>query len=732
MKSLPASARSRKLRTFACSFCSMAFKRGEHLARHERSHRAERPFDCPHCDNTFGRKDILIRHTRNCLAAKAAAAATAAAAAADPALTAKQLRGRGARSNKHTTIRPVLAAASTCSSSTSTAFAAAFASFPAPATATCAAAVPSIASVPSIVIPHATNSETEDESDGESWSSFTADWSPTALCGAYSNRSESVSCFSSLSSSSSTYSSDGHSPGADWTSLINDIPAAIITSATVSSRQTPSAPPAPVAIFEDHHRTTLVSVLICLGQSDADSLLPSTSVLQSFLNAYATSFACRHPILHSTFFAFEFLHDIGPFAYSPPIDSMSQSVLLLAVFAIGAMQCSTSQVPAPTVVATAHILRGTAHRFARSLALDGNIKFMERDYLAFLQCRFLCALFDLWSGNSLLFNSLLTDLPFWHRVCVSGCRKRKLRDVSSWRNWITRQSYQRLYWACFNFLSTLDMIYAGGAVEAGVDVVPVYTLGLALPDANALWAAPSEPHWRDELAAIGTTVPTDSSSPFVVSILLHIVADYLRHLPDRRSGAQLARTIDVLTAKLAHFPRDAIPRRACDALIVTCKFMLHGVVTPPELAAAIHNRSIVSTAAFDSASVVAKSTNSAAIAVALDYLLPFIVSSQRQVASMAQVHALWSSTIFTVLWITHTRHDIASGKLSSACRTVLDRIETSVVSTTTPPEAEIIIRVANLLQSLHTWPVCEKMAVSLLQMGLDMQLTRIHSSKGPL
>lgn len=48
--------------TFECSVCSRAFKRPDHLARHERAHSNSRPFRCGLCDRGFGRRDILLRH----------------------------------------------------------------------------------------------------------------------------------------------------------------------------------------------------------------------------------------------------------------------------------------------------------------------------------------------------------------------------------------------------------------------------------------------------------------------------------------------------------------------------------------------------------------------------------------------------------------------------------------------------------------------------------------------
>ncbi|KAH7127340.1 hypothetical protein EDB81DRAFT_809061 [Dactylonectria macrodidyma] len=48
--------------TFPCRSCDSIFKRPDHRARHERSHRNLRPFRCGICSRSFGRRDILLRH----------------------------------------------------------------------------------------------------------------------------------------------------------------------------------------------------------------------------------------------------------------------------------------------------------------------------------------------------------------------------------------------------------------------------------------------------------------------------------------------------------------------------------------------------------------------------------------------------------------------------------------------------------------------------------------------
>ncbi|KAK9774958.1 hypothetical protein SCAR479_08232 [Seiridium cardinale] len=45
-----------------CPICSKQFKRSEHCARHQFSHRKERPFPCRFCGKTYARKDLVKRH----------------------------------------------------------------------------------------------------------------------------------------------------------------------------------------------------------------------------------------------------------------------------------------------------------------------------------------------------------------------------------------------------------------------------------------------------------------------------------------------------------------------------------------------------------------------------------------------------------------------------------------------------------------------------------------------
>lgn len=51
-------------RKYICSFCSKAFSRSEHRARHERSHTGMKPFECKVCRHAFVRRDLLQRHIR--------------------------------------------------------------------------------------------------------------------------------------------------------------------------------------------------------------------------------------------------------------------------------------------------------------------------------------------------------------------------------------------------------------------------------------------------------------------------------------------------------------------------------------------------------------------------------------------------------------------------------------------------------------------------------------------
>lgn len=51
-------------RKYVCTFCSKAFSRSEHRARHERSHTGLKPFECKVCRHAFVRRDLLQRHIR--------------------------------------------------------------------------------------------------------------------------------------------------------------------------------------------------------------------------------------------------------------------------------------------------------------------------------------------------------------------------------------------------------------------------------------------------------------------------------------------------------------------------------------------------------------------------------------------------------------------------------------------------------------------------------------------
>ncbi|KAL5356429.1 hypothetical protein BJX96DRAFT_171605 [Aspergillus floccosus] len=52
------------LRKFRCGVCGKAYRKLEHLTRHERTHANSKPFQCMQCDKAFGRQDVLNRHMK--------------------------------------------------------------------------------------------------------------------------------------------------------------------------------------------------------------------------------------------------------------------------------------------------------------------------------------------------------------------------------------------------------------------------------------------------------------------------------------------------------------------------------------------------------------------------------------------------------------------------------------------------------------------------------------------
>ena len=49
-------------RRHVCQICSKAFKRADHLRKHEITHTGEKPFACEHCGKAFNRKENLKTH----------------------------------------------------------------------------------------------------------------------------------------------------------------------------------------------------------------------------------------------------------------------------------------------------------------------------------------------------------------------------------------------------------------------------------------------------------------------------------------------------------------------------------------------------------------------------------------------------------------------------------------------------------------------------------------------
>ncbi|GAB1731558.1 hypothetical protein NU195Hw_g7019t2 [Hortaea werneckii] len=106
---MPTSPRRRSARTKGqvarvCSHCGRAFKRTEHLERHERTHTKERPFACA-CGVTFTRRDLLRRH-RRLVGHDQASAANRASLASEPGSLSEQISIRDAAADTGTVHDP--------------------------------------------------------------------------------------------------------------------------------------------------------------------------------------------------------------------------------------------------------------------------------------------------------------------------------------------------------------------------------------------------------------------------------------------------------------------------------------------------------------------------------------------------------------------------------------------------------------------------------------------------
>ncbi|KAK9462156.1 uncharacterized protein V1516DRAFT_673912 [Lipomyces oligophaga] len=456
-----ASARPR----FACRHCSSTFKRKEHMTRHERSHTAERPFECSFCETAFTRKDLLVRHKRTCVVANAAAAAAATANSN----VVNSIADTGTKLDSHN--------------------------------------VTNIKAENSIPLPsnvtgkqHRSNHRRRRRSNHHDFDSDlennSDDLNDDALHLAdeydITHLSQYDHLIGNTDRDSINYDSISEectesSNSLDWDSGLDES----------SQNSDPTGSPvtswfdslmASSAVFSDTTLRDLIWTLsfVCGGQNLSLSSL-STDTMNLFLSAYRKHSSATFPILHSSIYTLDYLPSAGfaPVDLQIALPAATNGIVLLFAASLGALFCSKLEF--------SRELRDAGETCLQLINThQTELQRSEEALLGVMQARLLCGVFDAWSGDRCLVERALDEQAALVRACVNGISRHSLRLTSSFKEWTLRESFHRLYWGYYTFMSNLYLSFG--------DISPLPRIGtekLPLPEADILWEEVDEKSWSE-------------------------------------------------------------------------------------------------------------------------------------------------------------------------------------------------------------------------------------------
>ncbi|KAK9451827.1 uncharacterized protein V1518DRAFT_409664 [Limtongia smithiae] len=529
----------RPKKQFICRFCHMNFKRSEHLTRHERSHTAEKPFECSFCQTPFSRKDLLLRHSRKCIAAieyqnlnpNPGSTAESPISADSNARRIKKLKTATARKNSDgLDFNKLFKSRTTSSGITDTTYEHA-----------------DHADMPEAFVP-----KFDDQAQCDSTSSFSrlilddmASSTP-ALSDASYTETDTTSSIQNLvlQDYEDTVFGTGFAPIdlQSYSSIDEWDP--LSPPALFSGKRAPDAASYSVSdhltenfdldmnnlsasvIMYDESVKNLQTIL--RGITGAEVVLPDAERLSMYVVSYKIRFDQQLPFIHSTFWRLSFLHgSIDEYNISAELQVCAQ--LLLAVASIGAAYMSDME--------DGKKLCNLCENHLETLLREKFI-FSSDQYLPLLQAKLLTCIFNAWSGEARLVERMFNSLPFLSRCCSYCLPCRTKHDLGSWSKWITRESYHRLFWGIFIFMSNLNLVY-GQSISIGL------INELPLPGSDILWSAPTSEEFDSLQPSLKTsTSPTDtiakliSDSPmdlssidytenrisnFAIIVLLHVV-----------------------------------------------------------------------------------------------------------------------------------------------------------------------------------------------------------------
>lgn len=457
--------------------------------------------------------------------------------------------------------------------------------------------------IASITIPH------DDESNGSSEPGPAPYMSPSDLMECH--RSLSVDCGRPSVSDSELMPPPFNAPPspqlsifddetvASWSTFFADERSASVQSCSLRSielnRSTQLQNRVGIAL-DDTMRKNFVSLLqpLC-NDVDFNILIPSAAALHAYVDMYILEVDSVFPIIHHSFFEYLFILDSKSSKQTlTDMNRMAtcEAVLLLAILTTGAAQLSQDTMAVELRLACDQVLVRVNEMPSLSMS----------EQLPIFQAQLLCHLFDVWRGdfgNVTLYlddtaTKLRQNISTWNKFCCEVAEFVMINDGNgekctlAWQAWISRQSYERLFWACADLMSMIALVYGQQPLlqeqqrhyqqkknqknESSTDnsddnnkhnnddnIKQSERQQLAwmnefgqppLPESEAIWLAQTAEEWEMQTTAVSARSPTGSALDngeiglFTVSIFLHAILDYYRKMARSKASKRAYLTAD--------------------------------------------------------------------------------------------------------------------------------------------------------------------------------------------
>ncbi|KAK9449623.1 uncharacterized protein V1518DRAFT_219279, partial [Limtongia smithiae] len=245
--------------------------------------------------------------------------------------------------------------------------------------------------------------------------------------------------------------------------------------------------------FDSTCRANFFRILFELCPQDKRASLESLKIysFERLLRVFLSGPHTYLPIVHHTATSFDILRNIdldslkeGDILTGRWTDAISQCMLILAMSSVGSQRCLERE--------RARKLRDWCRFFISLVASE--IK-LEDDAVGIMQARLICNTYDAWSGEISLVQNAIDELVFFAKCCDMGVIRSSPRVTSDWKQWICRESYQRVFW--FYFLLMSDMCIAYGRQIP----VELAALQFLLPEGDDCWEAASYDDWHQAVTS---------------------------------------------------------------------------------------------------------------------------------------------------------------------------------------------------------------------------------------